>query len=77
MGSLARRRDLIENFFSYDNSVPFSPVLNEWIKNWYEKKKDIFVFIDEDDFTPNDIEGYFNMCKKNGRKLGFFGSLMT
>ena len=64
MGSLARRRDLIENFFSYDNSVPFSPVLNEWIKNWYEKKKDIFVFIDEDDFTPNDIEGYFNMCKK-------------
>lgn len=55
-----RREELITNFSRLKNDTPFSPRLNEWLTDWYEKHKEIFVFVDEDDFDPKDIKGTLN-----------------
>lgn len=52
-----RREELIANFSRFKNDTPFSPRLNEWLTYWYNRHKEIFVFVDEDDFDPKDIKG--------------------
>ena len=41
------------------NNSPLSIRLNQFILNWYEDKKEIFNFVEVDDFNENDIEGTF------------------
>ncbi|MCQ4140603.1 hypothetical protein [Chryseobacterium sp. EO14] len=52
-----RMEDLIANFSKLKPNVPFSPRLNDWITNWYEQHKEIFIFTDYDDFDGKDIKG--------------------
>lgn len=37
--------------------VPFSERLNDFIREWFSQNWDKFIFTDEDDFNPDDIEG--------------------
>lgn len=40
---------------------PFSSRLNKWIEDWYNRNQDAIVFVSEDDFNPDDIEGTLKM----------------
>ena len=51
-------------------STPFSGSLNDFLIEWFESKKDIFVFTDEDDFNADDIEGTFKAHKKRFKETG-------
>jgi hypothetical protein len=50
--------------------IPFSKKLNQFIKLWFKTHKDIFIFTNEDNFNPNDIEGTFNAHKKIYKETG-------
>lgn len=39
------------------DSLSFSPRLNDYINTWFEQHKDIFEFVEEDDFDGEDLEG--------------------
>jgi hypothetical protein len=45
-------------------NIPFSQKLNDFINDWFELRKDTFVFTDRDNFNENDIEGTFKLHKK-------------
>jgi hypothetical protein len=48
----------------------FSQKLNNWITEWYNKHKEIFVFVDEDDFNASDIKATFEGHKLRWEKTG-------
>ena len=52
------------------NSIPFSEKLNDFISDWFELHKDIFVFTDKDNFDSNNIEATFELHKKIYRNTG-------
>jgi len=51
-------------------NIPFSEKLNEFIRLWFEARKDTFVFTNEDNFNAEDIEGTFENHKKIYRETG-------
>ncbi|MCQ4142264.1 MULTISPECIES: hypothetical protein [unclassified Chryseobacterium] len=52
-----KREELIENFSVLNNSTPFSERLNDWISDFYNRHKDIFMLTDTDDFDSKDLKG--------------------
>ena len=55
---------LINTFSRLKQETPFSIRLNSIIEEWFENHKQYFVFVDEDDFDGNDIEGTFQKHMK-------------
>jgi len=51
-------------------NIPFSEKLNQFIKLWFEAHGNTFVFTNEDNFNPEDIEGTFKSHKKIYRETG-------
>jgi len=52
------------------NTVPFSEKLNNFISEWYENNKDIFIFTEVDNFNPEDISATFEAHKKTFNTTG-------
>lgn len=63
-------RNATAYFGRLKNSVPFSERLNSFIIGWFEEHKDTFVFVEEDDFNGDDIEGTFEAHKKRFEDTG-------
>ena len=53
----SNRNLVINNYNRFKTKTPFSPTLNNYIEEWFETYKNVFVFTDTDDFDENDIEG--------------------
>lgn len=58
------------NLMRLKKSVPFSERLNEFIVQWYEKRKKMFVFTDKDDFDGDDLEGTLKRHIERFRETG-------
>ena len=56
------------NFLRYKKTASFSPRLNQFINDWFDAKKDTFIFTDTDDFDENNIEATFEAHKKRYRE---------
>jgi hypothetical protein len=64
---------LLDKVARSKSSTPFSERLNEWIHNWYntiQGRYGTFIFVDEDDFNPEDIEATFEWHKQRYKDTG-------
>ncbi len=68
--NLHRREFLIQNFERLKPTVPFSQRLNNWITDFYENNKSTFVFTNEDDFDPNNLDSNLIRFKERYEKTG-------
>lgn len=57
--SLEARQSILDSFGRLKADVPFSRRLNQYIEDWFDKYSHCFVFVDEDDFDEDDLEGTF------------------
>lgn len=67
---MKRRLELLATYRRFKVTTPFSQRLNSFVEEWFEKHKDIFIFVDEDDFDGEDIEGTFEKHKQRYKETG-------
>ena len=65
-----RQEKFIAIFPRLKTTVPFSTRFNEWIEQWFENHKDLFVFVNEDDFDETDIQGTFDKHVQRFKETG-------
>lgn len=65
-----KRAYLLANFERMKPEIPFSERFNSFLLEWYEQRKEIFVFVNEDDFDPKDIKGTLNRYVEHFRSTG-------